>query len=63
LTSSRAFPYADRAMEFWEEMSPGVKRYIVIGAVLLIALLAFRKCVMSSGTSSTAPAAQRGVPH
>jgi hypothetical protein len=38
-----------------------VKRYIMIGAVLLIALLVFRKCVTSSATSSSAPAAQRGV--
>jgi hypothetical protein len=48
-------------MQFWEDLSPGVKRYVVIGVVLLISLLAFRKCVTSSATESSSPAAHRGV--
>jgi hypothetical protein len=42
-------------MSFWEELSPSVKRYIVFAAVLLVALLAFKKCVPSTARGGHAP--------
>jgi hypothetical protein len=50
-------------MEFWEEMSPGVKRYIMIGALLLVGLLAFRHCITAPAASTGGPTPQRGVVH
>jgi hypothetical protein len=38
-------------MSFWEDLSPGVKRYAIIGALLLVSLLAFRTCVTSTSTT------------
>ena len=58
MTVLRALPYADR-MSFWEDMSPGVKRYAIIGAVLLVGLLAFRSCVTSTPSQAELP--KRGV--
>jgi hypothetical protein len=50
-------------MEFWEEMSPGVKRYLVIGAVLLVGLLTFRHCITAPASGGSGPAPKRGVVH
>jgi hypothetical protein len=36
-------------MSFWEELSPSVKRYIIVSVVLLGALLGVRACASSSG--------------
>jgi hypothetical protein len=42
-------------MSFWDELSPGVKRYAIIAAVLLVALLAFRKCTSPSASGTPPP--------
>jgi hypothetical protein len=47
-------------MSFWEDLSPGVKRYAIIGALLLVSLLAFRSCVTSTSTTGEA-APKRGL--
>ena len=47
-------------MSFWEDLSPGVKRYAILGALLLIGLLAFRSCVVST-PSSPAEMPKRGL--
>ena len=53
MTAQRALPYAD-LMSFWEDLSPGVKRYAIIGALLLVSLIAFRSCVTSTSTAGEA---------
>jgi hypothetical protein len=45
-------------MAFWENLSPGVRRYIVLALVLLGLLLAFRKC---TGPDLSAPPPPRGL--
>jgi hypothetical protein len=45
-------------MSFWENLSPGVRRYIVLGLVLLGLLLAFRRC---SAPDASAPPPPRGL--
>jgi hypothetical protein len=37
-------------MSFWEDLSPSVKRYIIVGAIGVVALLGVRACVNSGGT-------------
>ena len=32
-------------MEFWDDLSPAVKRYAIIGVLLLLGLMAFRSCI------------------
>ena len=46
-------------MSFWEDMSPGVKRYLIIGAVLVVGLLAFRSCLTSEPSAAELP--KRGL--
>jgi hypothetical protein len=41
-------------MQFWDDLSPLVKRYLIVAVVLACALLAFRKCA-GPGSSSGAP--------
>jgi hypothetical protein len=41
-------------MSFWDDLSPGVKRYAVIGAALLAVLLSMRHCG-ATGTGGTPP--------
>lgn len=60
LTGARAISYA-RTMSFWEDLSPGVKRYATIGGLLLIGLLGFRYCVASSMTKSSGAQQHRGL--
>jgi hypothetical protein len=43
-------------MPFWDDLSPGVKRYAIVAAVLLAALFAFRHC---GGPSTNAPMPSR----
>jgi len=31
-------------MSFWEDLSPSVRRYVVFAAVVVAALLVFRRC-------------------
>jgi hypothetical protein len=45
-------------MSFWEDMSPAVKRYLVIAAVAVVGLLAARSCI---GPESSADPPPRGV--
>jgi hypothetical protein len=45
-------------MSFWEDMSPAVKRYLVIAAVAVVALLAARSCF---GPESSAEPPPRGA--
>jgi hypothetical protein len=45
-------------MSFWEDLSPMVRRYIVIGALLVVGLLAFRTCL--GGPASEADRPPRG---
>jgi hypothetical protein len=45
-------------MSFWEEMSPGVKRYLIGAVVLVVALLAMRSCL---GPNTDAEPPPRGV--
>jgi len=47
-------------MSFWEDLSPAVKRYVIIGALALVGLLAFRTCVTSTPTPG-ADLPKRGV--
>jgi hypothetical protein len=37
------------AMSFWEDLSPAVKGYLGIAAVLLVLVLAFRACTGQGG--------------
>lgn len=46
-------------MSFWEDLSPGVKRYLIIGGLLLVGLLAFRSCVTSTPSAAELP--KRGL--
>jgi ABC-type uncharacterized transport system permease subunit len=47
-------------MSFWEDLSPGVKRYLVFAVLALGLLLAFRTCSAPSTSSEEAP--PRGLP-
>jgi hypothetical protein len=31
-------------MDFWQELSPAVKRYLILAAVLVVGLLVVRSC-------------------
>jgi hypothetical protein len=42
-------------MEFWDDLSVGVKRYLIIGVVLVVALLAFRACFGAEREASPPP--------
>lgn len=42
-------------MSFWEDLSPGVKRYLIFGLILLGVLLAFRKCTGPSTAGDPPP--------
>lgn len=44
-------------MSFWEDLSPAVKSYLGIAAVLVVLLIAYRSC---SGPDADAPPAPRG---
>jgi len=46
-------------MSFWEDLSPGVKRYAIIAVVLLIGVIAFRMCSSGGSESKTLP--PRGI--
>lgn len=47
-------------MAFWEDMSPAVKRYLVIAAVVVVGLIAARSCIgPESGGSPPPRGAQR----
>jgi len=46
-------------MSFWEDLSPGVKRYAIVAVVLLIALIGYRACSSSGTESKTLP--PRGI--
>jgi hypothetical protein len=39
-------------MPSWEDLSPAVKRYAIVAAVLLAAILAFRSCTRSEPAPS-----------
>jgi hypothetical protein len=45
-------------MSFWEDLSPGVRRYIILALALLGLLLAFRKC---TAPDHSAPPPPRGL--
>jgi hypothetical protein len=45
-------------MSLWENLSPGVRRYIVLAVVLLGLLLGFRKC---TAPDTSAPPPPRGL--
>jgi hypothetical protein len=45
-------------MSFWEELSPAVKRYLIIAALAIAGLLAARSCF---GPESSANPPPRGV--
>jgi len=45
-------------MPFWDDLSSSVKRYIIVGVVLLGALLALRNCATPGSTGGPPP---RGV--
>lgn len=47
-------------MSFWEDLSPSVKRYIIIAAVGIVALLGVRSC-LSSGGGAGGHAPPRGL--
>jgi hypothetical protein len=36
-------------MSFWEDLSPSVKRYIIIGALGVVSLLGVRACISGGG--------------
>ena len=42
-------------MSFWEDLSPGVKRYAIIAVVLLLGLLSFRMCTSGGAENKTLP--------
>jgi hypothetical protein len=42
-------------MSFWENLSPGVRRYIVFALVLLGLMLAFRKCTAPDTSAAPPP--------
>ena len=48
-------------MSFWEDLSPGIKRYAMVAVVLLVVLLGYRQCASSTQSSGAAP--QRGIVH
>jgi hypothetical protein len=45
-------------MSFWEDLSPSVKRYVVIAVVALVSLIAVRSCF---GPEHEAEPPPRGV--
>jgi hypothetical protein len=45
-------------MSFWDELSPGVKRYAIVAGLLLAVLLAFRSC---NSAGSSGPPPPRGI--
>ena len=45
-------------MSFWENLTPGVRRYLVLAVVLLGLLLVFRKC---TAPDTSAPPPPRGL--
>ena len=45
-------------MSFWEDLTPGVKRYLIIAVVAVAALLAFRSCFGPEADANPPP---RGV--
>jgi hypothetical protein len=61
LTCREALAYAFSAMSFWEDLNPSVKRYAIIGAVLVLGLIAFRSCLgPESGGAPPPPRGQTG---
>lgn len=42
-------------MSFWEELSPGVKRYLIFAVLALAGLLAFRQCTKPSPAVDAPP--------
>lgn len=47
-------------MSFWEDLSPGVKRYLIFAAVALAALLVFKQLQKPPPPSEAPP---RGLQH
>ncbi|MFI5307428.1 MAG: hypothetical protein ACHQ53_08760 [Polyangiales bacterium] len=45
-------------MSFWDDLSSNVKRYVIVGVVLLGVLLALRTCAKPGSTGGPPP---RGV--
>jgi hypothetical protein len=45
-------------MSYWQDLSPGVRRYIIFAAVLFGLLLLFRRC---TGPSTAGDPPPRGV--
>jgi hypothetical protein len=61
LTSRAALAYDfSQHMSFWDDLSPSVKRYIVIGAVVLVGLIAMRSCFGPEADGEPPP---RGAQH
>lgn len=47
-------------MSFWEDMSPGVKRYLIIGVVLLAGLIVMRSCFGPNTEGEPPPRGAKG---
>ena len=47
-------------MSFWEDMSPGVKRYLIAAVVLIAAIVAMRNCFGPNTESEPPPRGARG---
>jgi hypothetical protein len=48
-------------MQFWDDLSPAVRRYLIVAIVVLSTLLAFRKCAAPGSSSTASP--PRGALH
>lgn len=42
-------------MDFWEDLSPAVKRYVVLGAALLLLVISLRTCVGPETSANPPP--------
>lgn len=45
-------------MSFWEDLDPKVKRYVIIAAVAVAALIAFRSCGTPEAAGGPPPRGQ-----
>lgn len=47
-------------MSFWEDLSPAVKGYLGIAAVLIVLILAYRSCAQGGDDAAPAPRGYQG---